>query len=164
MAISKGIALTLDLGTPSCSRVPLTFDLGPQLAKGAPGSSIGASLTPDLGNLTFSRGQLALDMGPYLGPGAMVSKEAPLILGLDPLAIGANCLLIWSSCLLHGAPSIGSWSGGPACSRGSMTHGLHSSPVGFLFSCPACSRGPQSSWSRAPAGSLLHWLLILSSR
>ena len=107
MAISKGIALTLDLGTPSCSRVPLTFDLGPQLAKGAPGSSIGASLTPDLGNLTCSRGQLALDW-PYLGPGAMVSKEAPLILDLDPLAIGANCLLIWSSCLLHGALSIGS--------------------------------------------------------
>ena len=48
MAISKGIALALDLGTPSCSRSPLAFDLWPQLAQGAP-SSKRASLTLDLG-------------------------------------------------------------------------------------------------------------------
>ena len=49
MAVSKGIALALDLGTPSCSRGPLDFDLGHQLAQGAPGSSKRASLTIDLG-------------------------------------------------------------------------------------------------------------------
>ena len=48
MAASKGIALALDLGPPSCSRGPLDFDLGDQLAQGAPGSSKGASLTFDL--------------------------------------------------------------------------------------------------------------------
>ena len=48
MAVSKGTTLALDLGTPSCSRGPLAFDLGPQLAQGAP-SSKGASLTLDLG-------------------------------------------------------------------------------------------------------------------
>ena len=49
MAVSKGIALTLDLGAPSCYRGPLDFDLGHQLAQGPPGSSKGASLTIDLG-------------------------------------------------------------------------------------------------------------------
>ena len=49
MAVSKGIALALDLGTPSCSRGPLAFDLGHQLAQGTPGSSKEASLTIDLG-------------------------------------------------------------------------------------------------------------------
>ena len=49
MAVSKGIALALDLGTPSCSRGPLDFDLGHQLAQGAPGSSKGDSLTIDVG-------------------------------------------------------------------------------------------------------------------
>ena len=34
MAFSKGIALALDLGTPSCFRGLLAFDLGPQLAQG----------------------------------------------------------------------------------------------------------------------------------
>ena len=48
MAVSKGIVLDLDLGTPSCSRGPLAFDLGHQLAQGVPGSSKGASLTIDL--------------------------------------------------------------------------------------------------------------------
>ena len=49
IAVSKGIALALDLGTPSCSRSPLAFDLGHQLAQEAPGSSKGASLTLYLG-------------------------------------------------------------------------------------------------------------------
>ena len=49
MAVSKGIALAVDLGTPSCSRGPLAFDLGYQLAQGAPVSSKGASLTIVLG-------------------------------------------------------------------------------------------------------------------
>ena len=48
MAVSKG-ALALDLGTPSGSRGRLEFDLGHQLAQGAPGSSKRASLTIDLG-------------------------------------------------------------------------------------------------------------------
>ena len=49
MTVSKGIALALDLGTSSCSRGPLDFDLGHQLAQGVLGSSKGASLTIDLG-------------------------------------------------------------------------------------------------------------------
>ena len=50
MAVSsKRIALALDLGTPSCSRGSLDFDLGRQLAQRALGSSKGASLTIDLG-------------------------------------------------------------------------------------------------------------------
>ena len=49
MSVSKEIALALDLGTPSCFWGPLDFDLGHQLAQGAPGSSKGASLTIDLG-------------------------------------------------------------------------------------------------------------------
>ena len=48
MVVSKGTTLALDLGTPTCSMGPLAFDLGPQLAQGAP-SSKGASLTLDLG-------------------------------------------------------------------------------------------------------------------
>ena len=48
MAVSKGIMLALDLGTPPRTRGPLTFDLGHQLAQAAPGSSKGASLTIDL--------------------------------------------------------------------------------------------------------------------
>ena len=51
MAVSKGIVLALDLGTPSCSKDPLLFNMGLQLAQGAPGSSKGALLTPDLGIL-----------------------------------------------------------------------------------------------------------------
>ena len=49
MALSKGIALALDLRTPSCSRGPLTFDLGHQLPQWAPESSKGASLPINLG-------------------------------------------------------------------------------------------------------------------
>ena len=49
MSVSKGIALALDLGTRSCSRDPLAFDMGPHLAQVAPGSSKRASLTLDLG-------------------------------------------------------------------------------------------------------------------
>ena len=49
MTVSKGIAFALDLGIPSCSRSPLDFDLGHQLAQGTSGSSKGASLTIDLG-------------------------------------------------------------------------------------------------------------------
>ena len=37
MAVSKGIELALDLGTPSCFRGPLDFDLGHQLSQGAQG-------------------------------------------------------------------------------------------------------------------------------
>ena len=48
MAVSKGIALAIDLGTPSFFRGPLAFDLGPQLAQGTPWSSKG-TLTIDLG-------------------------------------------------------------------------------------------------------------------
>ena len=47
--VSKGIALALYLGTPSYSRGPLPFDLGPQLAQGTPGSFKEVSLTIDLG-------------------------------------------------------------------------------------------------------------------
>ena len=54
MAVSKVIALALDLRAPSCSMNPLAFDLGTQLAQGAPSSSIGASLTLDLGNLELT--------------------------------------------------------------------------------------------------------------
>ena len=49
MAVSKRIALALDIGTPFCFRGPLDFDLGHQLAQGAPGSSKGASLNIALG-------------------------------------------------------------------------------------------------------------------
>ena len=96
MAVSMGIQLALDLG--SCSRGPLAFDLGSQLAQGALWFSKGASLTLDLGNIATSRGQLALDRGPHLYPVAMVSEEAPLTLDLEPIALGADCLLIWSPC------------------------------------------------------------------
>ena len=48
-AVSKGIVLALDLGTPSYSRDPLAFDLGIQLAEGAQRSSKGTSLTLDIG-------------------------------------------------------------------------------------------------------------------
>ena len=61
MAVSKGIVLALDLETPVLLWGPLAFDLGPQLAQRAPGSSKWALLTLDLGNLTCSRGQLAFD-------------------------------------------------------------------------------------------------------
>ena len=39
MAVSKGIVLALDLGTPYCSSLfgPLAFDLGPQSAQEAQG-------------------------------------------------------------------------------------------------------------------------------
>ena len=63
MAVSKGIALALDLGTPSCCRGPLTFDLGPQVAQGAPWSSKGASLTIDLGISLALRANLVLIWG-----------------------------------------------------------------------------------------------------
>ena len=49
MAVSKVIALALELGTPSCSSGQLAFALGHQLAQGVPGASKGASLTIDLG-------------------------------------------------------------------------------------------------------------------
>ena len=49
MIVSKGIALAFDLGTPHCFRGPLAFDMGPQFAEGALGSSKGASLTLNLG-------------------------------------------------------------------------------------------------------------------
>ena len=37
MAVSKDVALALDLGTPSCFRGPLVFDLGHQLVQGGQG-------------------------------------------------------------------------------------------------------------------------------
>ena len=104
MAVSKGIVLALDLGTSSCSKGRLAFDLEPQSSQGALRSSKGSSLTLDLGNLACSRGQLPVDMGPHLGPGVMASEGAQLTIDLEPLAQGANCLLIWGPCLLHGTP------------------------------------------------------------
>ena len=109
MAVSKGFALALDLDTPSHSTGPLAFDLGPQLAQGTLGSSIGASLTFDLGNLACSMGHVVFDMGPHLAPAATVSEGAPFTLGLEPLALGAHLLLIWSPYLLHGAPWLLIW-------------------------------------------------------
>ena len=49
MAVFKGIALAVDSGTHSCSSGTLAFDVWPQLAQGALGSSKGAYLTVDLG-------------------------------------------------------------------------------------------------------------------
>ena len=61
MAVSKGIALALDLGTPSCSRGPLAFDLEHRLGFGATGSSKGTSLTIDLGtSLLLGANQLLI--------------------------------------------------------------------------------------------------------
>ena len=85
MAVFKGIALAVDSGTHSCSSGTLAFDVWPQLAQGALGSSKGAYLTVDLGT--------SLALG-----------AAPLTLDLEPLALGAHCLLIWGPCLFHGAP------------------------------------------------------------
>ena len=100
MAVSKGIALALDLGTPSCFRGPLASDLGPQLAQRAPGSFKGASLTIVLGtslavgaNLFLIWGSIELQGLWY--PGARF---------LEPLALGAHWLVIWSPCLLHETP------------------------------------------------------------
>ena len=37
IAVSKGIVLALDLGSPPCSLHPLSFDLEPKLSQGNPG-------------------------------------------------------------------------------------------------------------------------------
>ena len=78
MVVSKGIVLALDLGTPSCSRGPLAFDLEPQLSQGALGFSKGALLTLDLENLDCSMGHCLLTWSPCLLHGA------PLALDLGP--------------------------------------------------------------------------------
>ena len=82
MAVSKGITFALDLGTPSCSRGPLTLDVG---FNPAPGAMVpdGAPLTLDLEPLALGAhclliwspcllhgAPLALDLGPQLAPGA----------------------------------------------------------------------------------------------
>ena len=103
MAVSKGITLALDLGTPSCSRGPLAFDLGPQLAQGAPGSSKGASFTIYLGTSLALGANLLLIWGSIELQGLWY-PGAPLTIALEPLALGAHCLLISSPCLFHGTP------------------------------------------------------------
>ena len=85
MAVSKGIVLALDLGTPSCSRGPLAFDLGPQLAQGAPGSSKGASLTIDLGTCLALGANLLLIWGSIELQGLWY-PGAPLTIALDKAA------------------------------------------------------------------------------
>ena len=75
MAVSKGIVLALDLGIPSCSRGPLDFDLGHQLAQGAPGSSKGASLTIDLGPSLALRANWLLIWGSIWLQGLWYLKE-----------------------------------------------------------------------------------------
>ena len=82
MAVSKGIALALDLSASVLLQGLLDFGLGPQLAQGAPGSSKRASLTLGLGNLSCCRGRLAIDIGPHLAPEDMVSEGARLTLDL----------------------------------------------------------------------------------
>ena len=75
MAVSKEIALGLDLGTPSCSRGPLDFDLGRQLAQGVPGSSKWASLTIDLGSSLALRANWLLIWGSIWPQGLWYPKE-----------------------------------------------------------------------------------------
>ena len=103
MAVSKGIALALDLGTTSCSKGPLAFDLVPQLAQWAPGSSEGASLTIGLGT-SLALGANLLLIWVSIEPQGLWYRGAPLTIALEPLALGAHCHLIWSPCLLHGTP------------------------------------------------------------
>ena len=103
MAVTKGIALALDLGTSICSRGPLAFDLGPQLAQGVPGSSEGASLTIDLGTSLALGANLLLTWGSIELQGLWY-PGAPLTIALEPLALGVHCLLIWSPFLFHGTP------------------------------------------------------------
>ena len=61
----------------------------------------------------------------------MVFEEAQLTLDLVSLALGAHCLLILRPCLLHEAPLAHDLA--LAYSRGLVTHGLHSGPIGSLF-------------------------------
>ena len=79
MAVSNEIALALGLGTTSCSRGPLAFNLGPQLTRA----------------LACSRGPMTLGLHSGLYLGALLALETSKALDLELLLAPCSIGSIW---------------------------------------------------------------------